>query len=77
MSPSSVKEAKESLFKWLTTNFLSFGKEARVKLMENFSSCTDALKDVPGYDPFYKTCLENANYDSGDDSDSSDCDIEF
>ena len=73
VSPSSVKAGKENLFKWLTTNFVSLDKEARVKLSENVSSCCDAVKDVSGYDRFFKTCLEYSNYDS-DDSDSSDLD---
>ena len=72
VSPSSVKEAKESMLEWLTTNFVSLNKEARVKLSETLSSCTGALKGVPGYDRFYKTCLEHANYDS--DSSDSDSD---
>ena len=73
VSLNSLSDVKESLFKWLTTNFLSLEKEARVKLSETLSLCTDSLKDVPGYDRFYKTCLEHANYES-DDSGSSDSD---
>ena len=38
VSPSSVKAAKENLFKWLTTNFVSLDKEARVQLSENVLS---------------------------------------
>ena len=72
VSPRSVKEAKESMLEWLTTNFVSLNKEARVKLSEILSSCTGALKGVPGYDRFYKTCLQHANYDS--DSSDSDSD---
>ena len=58
VSPISVKAAKENLFKWLANNFVSLDKEARVRLSENVSSCADAVKDVPGYDRFFKTCLE-------------------
>ena len=72
VSPSSVKEAKESMLEWLTTNFVSLNKEARVKLSETLSSCTGVLKGVPGFDRFYKTCLQHANYDS--DSSDSDSD---
>ena len=74
VSPKSLSEAKESLFKWLSTNFVSLDKKARVKLLETLYLCSDALKDVPGYDGFHKTCLEHADYDSSDDSDSSDSD---
>ena len=62
VSPSSVKAAKENLFKWLTTNFVSLDKEARVKLLENVSSCSDGVKDVIGSSkPAW-----NIQYDSSD-----------
>ena len=66
VSSTTVPEAKEHLFEWLSENFLYLNKETRTKLVETFSLCPDAYKRSPGSKRFYDTCVKYANYDSDD-----------
>ena len=66
VSSTTVPEAKEHLFEWLSENFLYLNKESRTKLVETFSLYPDAYKRSPGSKRFYDTCVKYANYDSDD-----------
>ena len=66
VSSTTVPQAKEHLFEWLSENFLYLNKETRTKLVETYSLCPDAYNRSPGSKRFYDTCVKYANYDSDD-----------
>ena len=71
VSSTTVPEAQEFLFDWLSKNFIYISREARTKLVDTFSLCPDAYKRSTGSYRFYNTCcVENADYTS--DFDPSD-----
>ena len=59
VSPIVLPEAKGMLFTWLSKHFPLLDKEARVKLSGILTFCSDSLKDVPGYDRFYRASMGN------------------
>ena len=59
VSPIVLPEAKGMLFTWLSKHFPFLDKEARVKLSGILTFCSDSLKDVPGYDRFYRASMGN------------------
>ena len=73
VSPIVLPEAKGWLFDWLSTHYVSFNNDIRVKLTGRSTLCSDSLKDLPGYSHFHGTCLRRANYENNDSS-SSDSD---